>query len=172
MAPASAHEGPPFPILMDKPAGPYVVSVWADPDIGEAQFYVVVETPDGGPPARAPKVSMWTQPAGGRLGRVDYPMQRRALRNQVQFEAEPYFDRQDFWTVGFEVVDANRRRAELTAQVESTPPGYGLWDLAIYLFPFVLLGAMWAVAMARRRRMMHGERDFSQKRGKCHANAF
>jgi hypothetical protein len=70
------------------------------------------------------------------------------------------------------LADADRQRAELTAQVESTPPGYGLWDLAIYLFPFVLLGAMWAIAMARRRCTMHRDRDLSHTRGKCNASAY
>jgi hypothetical protein len=41
----------------------------------------------------------------------------------------------------------------LTTQVISTPPGYGYWDFAIYLFPFLLLGGFWAVAMRRRNRI-------------------
>ena len=36
--PARAHQGPPFPILMDVPAGPYVASVWTDPDVGTGLF--------------------------------------------------------------------------------------------------------------------------------------
>ena len=29
---ASGHSGPPFPILSDKAAGPYLISIWTDPD--------------------------------------------------------------------------------------------------------------------------------------------
>ena len=150
-APASAHEGPPFPILMDEPAGDYVVSVWADPDIGDASFYIVVESPRGGPPAEAPEeVSMWVEPVSGRLDRATYETERQDLRNQMQFAASPYFDRRDTWTVGFQLVAPDGQQGELTTEIESTPPGFGAWDLAIYLFPFLLLGGLWAMAMFRR----------------------
>ena len=148
-----AHEGPPFPILMDKPAGEYVISVWADPDIGDAQFYIIVESPQGGPPAEVPEVSMWTEPVSGRLQRVSYETKRQSVRNQVEFEARPYFDQRDQWTVGFQITPPGGTLHELTTEVESTPPGYGLVDFAIYLFPFALLGGFWVLAMVRRSRL-------------------
>jgi hypothetical protein len=127
--------------------------VWADPDIGEALFYVVVESPDGGPPAMPPReVSMWAEPTSGRVARANYPAQRQSLRNQVQFEAKPYFDQRDMWNVGFRLVAPDGHVDELTTEIESTPPGYGPWDFLIYLFPFVLLAGLWAVAMFRRFR--------------------
>ena len=153
-----AHEGPPFPILVDKPAAGQLVSVWADPDIGEATFFIIIETPDGRPPRQIPGVSMWTEPTSGRLERVRYEAMRQKLRNQVQFKAEPQFDQRDMWTVGFTIVTPDGESAELTTEVESTPPGYGVWDLAIYLFPFLLLGGLWVLAMIRRRRMIRAER--------------
>jgi hypothetical protein len=148
---ACAHEGPPFPILMDKPLAEYVVSVWADPDIGEAKFFVVVESAEGGPPRQAPEVSMWVEPVNQRRPRNSYPAKLRVLRNQMQFEAKPHFDQRDMWKVGFQLTAPGGTTHELTTEVESTPPGYGPWDLAIYLFPFVLLGGMWMAAMIRRR---------------------
>lgn len=150
---ALAHEGPPFPILMDKPLAGYVISVWADPDIGDAQFYIIVEAPQGGPPAVVPEVQMWTEPISGRLERVHYEAERQAMRNLVQFEARPYFDQRDQWTVGFQVTSPGGEMQELTTEVESTPPGYGLVDFAIYLFPFVFLGGFWMLAMIRRSRL-------------------
>ncbi|HEX2163472.1 MAG TPA: hypothetical protein VHM02_05945, partial [Thermoanaerobaculia bacterium] len=38
--PAAAHEGPPYPIVVDRPAGPVLLSVWADPDVGTGTFHV------------------------------------------------------------------------------------------------------------------------------------
>ena len=150
---AAAHEGPPFPILMDQRTQDYVVSVWADPDIGEAVFYVVVESPEGGSPVSPPKaVSLWAEPTSGRLQRMTYEATPQTLRNQLQFEARPHFDQRDMWTVGVCLVGPGGRREELTTEIESTPPGYGPWDLAIYLFPFLLLGGLWAAAMIRRYR--------------------
>jgi len=153
----SAHEGPPFPILMDKPLGGYLVSVWADPDIGEATFFIVVESPLGGPPAEAPSVSMWIEPFSGRLDRVSCETKQEALRGRLQFVAKPYFDQRDQWTVGFRLTSAHGDSEELTTQVVSTPPGFGLWDFAIYLFPFLLLSGMWVLAIIRRSRMNYSE---------------
>jgi len=152
-AQTKAHEGPPFPILLDERTQDYVVSVWADPDIGEAKFFIIVESPSGGPPATTPQeFTMWAEPVSGRLDRVTYKTKRQTMRNQLQFEARPYFDRRDMWTVGFRVIGPNGRTNELTTKVESTPPGFGAWDLIIYLFPFALLAGMWALAMTRRKR--------------------
>jgi len=156
VASVAAHEGPPFPILMDQPAADYRVSVWADPDIGEAYFYVIVETPNGDRPDRVPAVSMWTEPVSGRLERVEYDMEQQELRSHLQFEAKPYFDQRDMWNVGFRLESSDGDRGELVAEVESTPPGFGAWDLAVYLFPFVFLGGMWVLAILRRSRSARG----------------
>ncbi len=150
----AAHEGPPFPILMDEPVAGHVVSVWADPDIGEAQFFVIVESPGGGPPPAAPRVAMWFEPVSGRLERATEQATRQPLQNQMQFEVSPYFDQRDMWQIGFRLTGSDGAVGELTSEIESTPPGYGPLDLVIYLFPFVLLGGMWVFAVARRRRMM------------------
>jgi hypothetical protein len=157
-----AHEGPPFPILMDEPLAGHIVSVWADPDIGEARFFIVVEAPTGAVPAAVPTVSMWVEPVNGRLERATYVAKQQMLRNQLQFEAHPHFDQRDMWTIGFQLTDAREKSAQLTTQIESTPPGFGFWDFAIYLFPFLLLGGMWVLAMVRRRRMEYSEPDESE----------
>lgn len=152
---ALAHKGPPFPIVLDEPvAEGLVVSVWADPDIGEAQFFIILEKPGGGMPEVVPEVEMWTEPESGRLERATWPAERAALRNQLQFEAQPWFDIGDFWTVGFRIRPPGAAQAgEVRARVESTPPGYGPWDLAIYLFPFVFLGGFFALAWSRRAKI-------------------
>jgi hypothetical protein len=154
---ASAHEGPPFPILMDQPVAEYSISVWADPDIGDALFYIVVESPQGKRPQSVPSVALWVEPVSGRLERVTYDARQMSLKSQLQFEVKPYFDVGDMWTVGIQVTAPGGGSGEITAEVESTPPGYGLWDFALYLFPFVLLGGLWVFAMIRRRRRTWAE---------------
>jgi hypothetical protein len=150
-----AHEGPPFPILMDQRVADFSISVWADPDIGDAVFYIVVETADGKTPKQPLEVSMWTEPVSGRLSPVTYTATRQNLRNRTQFEAKPYFDQGEMWKVGFRIKTTSGEIGDLITEVESTPPGYGPWDLAIYAFPFLLLGGMWIVAMLRRSRSTH-----------------
>jgi hypothetical protein len=153
-APLCAHEGPPFPILMDEPTAGYVVSVWADPDIGEAVFYVQVAAADGQRPQAdaAPAVTLWVEPTSGRLSRIEYEGVRQDLRNRLQFEVRPHFDQRDMWTVGVRLQTPGGTSEELTTEVESTPPGLGAWDLAIYSLPFALLAGLWVVAIVRRRR--------------------
>lgn len=165
-APAYAHEGPPFPILMDEPTAHYIVSVWADPDIGEAVFYVQVAAPDGEPPDAdaEPTVTLWTEPTGGRLSRVEYEGVRQDLRNRLQFEVRPLFDQRDMWTIGVRLQAPNGQPEELTTEVESTPPGLGRWDLAIYALPFALLAGMWAIAIVRRRLAARGEDTINVER--------
>jgi hypothetical protein len=147
---ALAHEGPPFPILVDRRTGSHIISVWADPDIGEAKFYVVVECVARDQPGEIPRVSMWVQPVTGRIDRAHYEAEPQVLQNRIQYKVEPHFDQQDTWNVGIQLVGANESD-ELLATVESTPPGYGLWDFAIYIFPFGLIGILWVVGMSRRR---------------------
>lgn len=150
-ASVAAHEGPPFPILMDEPLAGYTISVWADPDIGEAEFFIVVESSDRNAMRNPPQVSMWVEPVNQRLARVEYQATRQPMKNQMQFRAEPHFDQQDMWTVGFRLETALGPTNDLTTEIESTPDGYGAWDVLIYLFPFVFLGGMWLVALVRRR---------------------
>lgn len=149
---AQAHQGPPFPIMMDRLSAGYRVSVWADPDIGQAYFYVILETPDGEQPETVPKVTLWTEPITGRLERATYETIQQYLNDHLQFDVEPYFDQGDMWDVGIQIEAPDHTTGELVAQVESTPPGYGIWDLVLYLFPFVLMGGMWVVAVVRRMR--------------------
>ena len=40
---ARAHVGPPFPIIENQQSGPYVISVWAHPDLGSGAFWVFLE---------------------------------------------------------------------------------------------------------------------------------
>lgn len=161
---AFAHEGPPFPILMEKPLAGYSVSVYADPDIGDARFFIIVDAPDGGLPEKIPEVSMWTEPKSGRLKRAVYEAHRQDLKNKVEFKAEPYFDQRDFWTVGFQVTPPGGKTGELTTEIESTPPGYGTWDFVIYLFPFVFLGGFWVFAMIRRRQQLVAHQSADSRR--------
>ncbi len=143
-----AHEGPPFPLFVDQKVDGYVVSVWTDPDVGTALFFVIVNTPDL--PADL-RVSIGVQPVSGRLPETFYPGQREDLRNQVQYRAEVQFDAEELWRVRVRL-DSAQGNAETVATVEATPPGYGRWDMLVYLAPFLAVGLLWTIAMIRRGR--------------------
>ena len=144
----SAHEGPPFPLFVDRKVDRYVVSVWTDPDVGTALFFVIVNAPDL--PADL-RVQIGVQPVSGRLPEAFYPARRENLQNQVQYRAEVHFDAEELWNVRVRL-DSVQGSVETVATVEATPPGYGRWDLLLYLMPFLAVGVLWAIAMIRKMR--------------------
>jgi cytochrome c-type biogenesis protein CcmH/NrfF len=79
----------------------------------------------------------------------------------LRFVAKPEFDVQEMWAVGVVIRAADGVVHSFATQVEATPPGLGPWDLLIYLFPFVLFGALWAVVFMRRarKRTTHAARN-------------
>ena len=76
----SAHNGPPFAIVMDRKVGPCIISVWAHPDVGIGTFYVVVDPPPGGTIPKDLKVQIGIQPVTGRLPEAMYPTPSRAAQ--------------------------------------------------------------------------------------------
>jgi hypothetical protein len=147
---ATAHEGPPFPIVMDHKTGPYTISVWTDPDIGIGRFFVLFGPTAGGARPGIDKVTVCVRPQSGRLPESCYPATRQEERGRQQYYAEVEFDRQEIWDVRVTVAGPDGS-AEVTAEVEATPPGFGKWDLLLYGFPFILFGGLWAYAALRRR---------------------
>jgi hypothetical protein len=150
-----AHEGPPFPIIVDRQAGPYVISVWADPDVGTGTFFVILAAPPGSVLPAENQVEVCVQPTSGRLPEACYTATRQNLRDRAQHYAEVTFDRQEMWRVRVRVSSA-QGSGEVATEVEATPPGYGAWDLLIYGFPFILFGVLWLYAALRSRRQQTG----------------
>jgi hypothetical protein len=155
---AQAHQGPPIPIVMDQRVGPYIVSVWTDPDVGVGRFWVFLEAAPGAALPEENAVEVCVQPMSGRLQEACYPATRQEERNRVQYYTEVDFDQQEMWRVRVRVSGA-AGGGEVTAQVEATPPGYGRWDLLIYAFPFMLFGLLWLAVALRRRRRSIAESD-------------
>ena len=149
-----AHEGPPFPLFVDQKVDRYVVSVWTDPDVGTALFFVIV---DGQEIPADLHVRIGVQPVSGRLAEVFYPAERENVQGRVQYKSQVQFDAQEIWRVRVQLQSSQSGNAETTATVEATPPGYGRWDLLIYLIPFLAVGLLWAVVMIRKVRQRTGD---------------
>jgi hypothetical protein len=152
---ASAHEGPPFPLFVDQKVERYVVSVWTDPDVGTALFFVILNGQSELPPDL--RIQIGVQPVSGRLAEVFYPAERENVQGRVQFKSQVQFDAQEIWRVRVQLQSAQSGNAETVATVEATPPGYGRWDLLVYLFPFLAVGLLWAVAMIRKVKQRTGD---------------
>jgi hypothetical protein len=145
---ASAHEGPPYPLFVDKNVGPYLVSVWADPDVGGGAFFIAVEAGDGGAPADSLAVEVCVRPATDRLAEECYAARRDAARDPAQFKAVVPFDRQEFWHSRV-VLRGPLGGGEAAADVEATIPGLGRWDLLLYLSPFAAVAVLWLRGLRR-----------------------
>lgn len=145
--PAAAHQGPPYPILVDQRNGPYTLSVWADPDVGTGTFYVTIE----GDPAPDTAVEVWVQPEDRRLPEVKAVAKRQPERNPARFIAEAHFETQEWWRTRL-VASGSAGSGEWVTRVKVTPPGLGPWDIALYLAPFLAVGFLWIKAMFRKRQ--------------------
>lgn len=141
---AAAHDGPPYPILVDQPTGPFKLSAWADPDVGVGTFHVYLEPrEDGEALPEDSEVRIWVQPTSGRLEEVGYDAHEARSRVARQhFIGEVEFDHQEWWNVRIEAAGAGDSGV-ITTEVEVTPPGQGpVWDFTLYLFPFVAIGVL------------------------------
>jgi hypothetical protein len=92
----------------------------------------------------------------GRLPEAVYSGELENVQGQVQYRALVHFDREELWRVRVRLESA-AGSAETVATVEATPPGYGRWDLLVYLLPFLGVGILWAVAMVRKLKRRTGD---------------
>jgi hypothetical protein len=92
--PASAHNGPPFPIIENKKVGPCIVALWTHPDVGTGAFYVFVEPAPGGTVPGELNIKIGVQPVTGRLPERFYEAERVKSHGQVQYNAQADFDKQ------------------------------------------------------------------------------
>jgi hypothetical protein len=151
--PVGAHSGPPFPIIENKKVGPCIVALWTHPDVGTGAFYVFVDPGPGGTIPDDLKIKIGVQPVTGRLPEKFYEAAHVKSRGQVEYNAQADFDRQELWRVRL-VIESSQGGGEATAEVQVTPPGFGRWDLLLYLLPFLLVAFLWfrGITRAKQRR--------------------
>src|SRR6185437_2751229 len=123
-APASAHIGPPFPIIENQRVGPVIISLWTHPDIGQSLFYVIVDPVPGSTIPKDLKVKIGVQPESGRLPETFDSAGRDQTRNQVHFTTYADFDRDEFWRIRL-VIESSAGNGATFSRVESTPTMMG-----------------------------------------------
>jgi hypothetical protein len=151
-SPAPAHEGPPYPILVDETVGPYVLSVWADPDVGVGTFHVLLDPPAGAALPGGTKVEIWVQPADGRIAEARFEARPARRSGGEQHDAEVEFATEERWRARF-VLEGDAGGGEIATEVDVTPPGLGGLDLVWYAAPFAAVGFLWIKALLRRRNL-------------------
>ncbi len=151
--PASAHDGPPYPIIVDRPTGQVLLSVWTDPDVGIGTFHVYLEPMDGRPLPPACAVQVSVQPVTGRLAERTHDTKLfRSDEARYHYVGEVPFDAPEDWRTRI-IVRCGTEEAEVDKVVAVTPPGQGpLLDFVLYLLPFVAIGFLIVRALVARRQ--------------------
>jgi hypothetical protein len=147
--PVAAHSGPPFVVVADQTAGPYTISVWADPDLGGGQILVQVAAPAGAQPA----VSVAARPLDGHLAEVVVPAERGGPNKSVGADtwvATLPFDAEGTWALTVQLAGAEGE-GRLTAPVDVRPDGPSPGEAWLYVMPFALLAAAWLFGRWRHR---------------------
>ncbi len=149
-AAARAHVGAPYPVLMEEPLGPYLVSALADPDVGTGTFYVLVTLVGGEPAPPGTAVTLRVEPEDGHQPATAHPGEREETRYGERFVAEVPFDAEGPWQVHL-LVEGPAGSGETAFPVEVTPSGTGWLATVACLVPFVLLGLLWLRGALRQR---------------------
>ena len=151
-----AHSGPPFPITSDQTVGPYVVSIWSDPDTTDdgsagGQFWVRIHPASKGqalPETTRATVTITPVESEGPVHSASASPVRGDITNQF---AALVMDHEGPFAVRVNI-DGPLGAATVTASVDATynlrPPR---WLFVVYLLPFVLVGLLWGRLLIRRR---------------------
>jgi hypothetical protein len=151
-----AHSGPPFPIVSDRVAGPYQLSVWTDPDATDnesaaGQFWVMLTLADGSdvPPDTRAQIAVRPADRPGAARTAD----TAAVKGEVGRRfAAVLLDHEGPYNVHV-TVTGSRGTADVHAGVDAT---YDLrparWLLALYVMPFLAVGFLWTKLLLARRR--------------------
>jgi hypothetical protein len=156
-----AHSGPPFPIVTDAIRGPYLISIWTDPDATDdgtpgGQFWIVIgpSTKGGTVVPADTRATVSVRPsAPPPESKADVQSARtEPVRGDVtnQFGAV-LMDHEGPYAVHVEITGSMGQLAVdamVDATYDSRPPPYMvLW----YLTPFLMVGFLWTRLLLRRR---------------------
>lgn len=161
-----AHSGPPFPILSDRVAGAYVVSIWTDPDATDDQspagkFWVMLQaagrTPGGGTIPSGTRVEVAIRALdrqGTETSAPAEPVNGEVARQYVALVMDhegPFGVRVSVsGPLGTAVVEAS---ADATYDLRPRPI-----LIVLFVMPFVLVGFVWGKLLIRRRMHRLGGR--------------
>ena len=149
-SPALAHNGPPFPIMQKRPTGPCFLSIWADPNVGQGTFYVLLDPLPGGQLPRDMEVEVGVRPLTGRLPEVRYPAPPKLLWGRTQYIAVANFDREEKWRIRV-LLHSSAGKGEAATEVMVTPKGPQRLEFLLLFCPFLAVGYLWVKAFFRSR---------------------
>jgi len=147
-----SHRGAPSPIVRDQRVGPYLASVWTDPEVGRGPMYVVLEAANGLTFTPPTAVRVGVAPVSGRLPETLHDAHAEPVRRGGRFMTDVVFDRAERWNLRV-VIDGSAGGGQLTSQLDTVPNvSTGPFVLVLSLLPFLAVGGLWWRAAVIRRR--------------------
>lgn len=148
-----AHEGPPFPVLVDHKFGEMKLSVWADPDTENGTFTLYPEGPN------LKKDDLYFEIKANPENQSGPILKSTALqavedKGRYSYTATLPFPTNGNWAVI--VIVKNKQNGDTltsaTMTVEVTPPGPNKSEFVLYMLPFLVVAAIWLKVILRKRR--------------------
>ncbi|HEY1011790.1 MAG TPA: hypothetical protein VGE07_03740 [Herpetosiphonaceae bacterium] len=150
--PAAAHFGEPYLILLEQPAGPYVVTATADPDVGTGTFIVGVGLRDKTIIAPETSITLAATSMDGHPPAPATTVQGAAQGSVLSFEGKLEFAAEGTWDIQLQIAGP-AGAGEIPVSVLVTPP-YPQWLTTLQcLAPFAFIGFIWWIAMRRNVRL-------------------
>jgi len=146
-----AHSGAPYPIFLENKAGPYTLTVLADPDVGVGTFYIMGISNTGPPLAHDLEVTVEVWPEDGHASPSAYMARYEMTRDGGRYVAYVPFDAEGNWVVRIHV-QGEEGEGALTTTVRVTPPGISWIGSLLCFVPFLGLGGLWIFAALRKTR--------------------
>ena len=148
-----AHEGPPYPILVDQKFLTYKLSVWADPDTENGTFLFYPEGENLKSDNYIYEVKATPQ-MGSKEILKGTSLQSVDEKGKFTYTATIPFSSEGMWNVEIKV--KNKQNGDIllnqTIAVSVTPPGPNPMETLIYMIPFVLLGLIWIKVVIHKRK--------------------
>jgi hypothetical protein len=154
---AAAHSGPPYPVVTNRATGPYIASLWTDPDATDnrtaaGKFWVTIAPAAKGaalPPGTRARVSIRAldrqAPAlAGTTAPVNQDVSNQFVALLMDHEGPFAVHVAIEGPLGPGALDAN-----VDATYDLRPARF---MLALFVMPFVLVGLLWGKLLLKRRQ--------------------
>lgn len=150
----SPHDGPPFPIVVDRTLAHDRLSIWADPDVGVGTFYFYLDPlAEGSPqPSEGTGIAIAVRPVDGHAPEALFEATPAEASQPYQHIGEVEFDARGPWLVRF-VATGPAATEEFELEIDVTPPGAGRIDLLWFLSPFLAVAFLWVKVVLKKREL-------------------
>lgn len=148
------HVGAPYLVAVQRKAGPYTVTIWADPDVGNGRFFIQAVRGKQAVGANT-TITVRVRPAASTAPERSFRAESPQGGSMPAFLATVPFESKGIWDVRVGL-SGPAGQGELSMSVNVTPAFPPVLTTVLWLVPFVVAGFLWWVAALRRR---HGRSE-------------